>query len=912
MMYLIKQKRYLAKWWMALGVLMLGNADLSAYTIDWSTLNWSQGSLNNTATNVNGSEVDLTLKITGNTSDFNSGSPDYNSQYGIDYYVNFGSSSNSVTTTLSFSTPVKISFFRIIDVDYSTNNFDDRVIITGKDRYGNTVYPNNVVLGSDVQENAPGDYESTNVQHADTDTEAYVTVEFSDTAITEISYTYAEGDTAPNDPTSQGVYLADITFEPLDTDGDGVPDFKDLDSDNDGILDAVEYPGSGPQINGAFLSHDDGFYILDSATGTLRQIGVVDAATTYNGIAYNPDDGQLYGISREATSYTGTDGRTIDKNDIIIINRTDGTTRLAGDTNGSFDAWAADIENGVMYILESDGSKITTYDIESHTVTGTITLSSQLAGAWDIAVLNGVGYVAHVSDTSNGNGYLYQIDLATGDVTRRSLNYPGANSKQMGGMYFSSDSNGNIQLYAVNNGFGTFRIDDFDTASPSAVRTIDSGAIAKNDAATYKNGSVDPKDTDGDGIPDYLDLDSDNDGIPDNIEGQSTTGYVAPSGNDADGDGLDDAYDNNTSGTNNSVGVSAPDSDRDGSPDFVDTDSDNDGYTDCEEGISADQAPNCPRIGDVGSNGLMDGLESGGNDQGYGNVNNGITNPNPDNGSNDILNEYADSTNQEAGYREFMCGKATTTLTRRNWKLISIPCNTGSVAVETLFYNDLGPYGEPADGGQWVMYKQSGTDNYETNTSHDNTEKLKLSKTDTLEQGVGYWIIWDDGQGTAQTTLTVTIQNGLAPTTLSDARNDKGLDDLDFNKIYAYDNLPNNDMSVSGNYKKFIAGNPFIYAFKAKNLYFSHGAASGTYNPLGDSANDNYIDAILYKHDSSDLSDQTTANGGGYEPVDVSTPGFANGGIKAMEAFFMEIKEVNDGTNNSFAFPLVQRNGNGN
>lgn len=50
------------------------------------------------------------------------------------------------------------------------------------------------------------------------------------------------------------------------------------------------------------------------------------------------------------------------------------------------------------------------------------------------------------------------------------------------------------------------------------------------------NGSVD---TDGDGFPDSRDIDSDNDGIPDNIEAQSTAGYLAPSGNDVDGDGLD-------------------------------------------------------------------------------------------------------------------------------------------------------------------------------------------------------------------------------------------------------------------------------------------------------------------------------------------------------------------------------------
>lgn len=59
-------------------------------------------------------------------------------------------------------------------------------------------------------------------------------------------------------------------------------------------------------------------------------------------------------------------------------------------------------------------------------------------------------------------------------------------------------------------------------------------------------------DTDGDGIVDRLDTDSDNDGVLDNVEAQAAggfgvvpttlSGYVAPSGIDANGDGLDDAY----------------------------------------------------------------------------------------------------------------------------------------------------------------------------------------------------------------------------------------------------------------------------------------------------------------------------------------------------------------------------------
>jgi hypothetical protein len=61
-----------------------------------------------------------------------------------------------------------------------------------------------------------------------------------------------------------------------------------------------------------------------------------------------------------------------------------------------------------------------------------------------------------------------------------------------------------------------------------------------------KEGTGDP---DGDGVPNYLDVDSDNDGIPDKVE-------------------------------------TFLDTDEDGTPDFLDTDSDNDGIPDAEEGWS--------------------------------------------------------------------------------------------------------------------------------------------------------------------------------------------------------------------------------------------------------------------------------------------------------------------------------------
>ena len=88
--------------------------------------------------------------------------------------------------------------------------------------------------------------------------------------------------------------------------------------------------------------------------------------------------------------------------------------------------------------------------------------------------------------------------------------------------------------------------------------------------------------TDGDGKPDYLDIDSDNDGIPDNIEGQTTAGYKMPTLTDTDGDGLADVYDNivGFGGT----GIVPVDTDMDGLPDYRDLDSDADGAPDIVEG----------------------------------------------------------------------------------------------------------------------------------------------------------------------------------------------------------------------------------------------------------------------------------------------------------------------------------------
>ncbi len=99
--------------------------------------------------------------------------------------------------------------------------------------------------------------------------------------------------------------------------------------------------------------------------------------------------------------------------------------------------------------------------------------------------------------------------------------------------------------------------------------------------------------TDGTGDPDFLDIDSDDDGIPDNTEAFAGGGYIPPSGNDADMDGLDDAYDNDdgtSTGLDDGPGTAVlpTDTDMDGAPDFQDLDSDNDSINDIIEAGGTD------------------------------------------------------------------------------------------------------------------------------------------------------------------------------------------------------------------------------------------------------------------------------------------------------------------------------------
>jgi gliding motility-associated-like protein len=148
-----------------------------------------------------------------------------------------------------------------------------------------------------------------------------------------------------------------------------------------------------------------------------------------------------------------------------------------------------------------------------------------------------------------------------------------------------------------------------------------------------KGGNWKTTDSDGDGHLNWLDIDADNDGIVDNVEAQSTSGYIAPSGT-INIDGVDLAYDPAQGG----IKIILLDTDLtladpDGIPDFLDPDSDNDWVPDYIEGHDQDADGKPDRILS-GKDSDSDGL-----DEAYDIVVNGCNNGNST-GSNSPLQDF--------------------------------------------------------------------------------------------------------------------------------------------------------------------------------------------------------------------------------------------------------------------------------
>ncbi|WP_169711556.1 beta strand repeat-containing protein [Nonlabens spongiae] len=377
----------------------------------------------------------------------------------------------------------------------------------------------------------------------------------------------------------------------IDTDGDGVIDSADIDDDNDGILDDIEESCPTSDKAATFVTTVDAFWTLDGNT---------------NDVSGNGNNERALGGTTSPTYSTdvveGTNAANFDGTDDAIRYSQDGGFMEATYTNLSFSVWIKpDVLVGDRIIYEEGGG---TNGVTLWLDDDVLTYSARNGGVGsqtDIVhptVLTLDGNYHHVAATfDSGTMNLYLDGIPATTVTTTFNNIPGHGSDGGLGGPIGGGTSADVSGY-----FDGL----MDAARYSNSETWSGDEIASESELIC--------DADGDGIANRLDLDSDNDGIPDIIEAQTTLGYTAPSGSDADGDGLDDNYDQTPNGNSDgtgSIGLSPENTDGTDNPDYLDLDSDNDSVFDIVESGSGLTDGNSDGRTDsaVGDNGLDNTLE---------------------------------------------------------------------------------------------------------------------------------------------------------------------------------------------------------------------------------------------------------------------------------------------------------------
>lgn len=348
---------------------------------------------------------------------------------------------------------------------------------------------------------------------------------------------------------------------PLDTDGDGLPNYLDSDSDNDGIPDKEEL---------------ESIYLPDSLCWD-----------------HNGDDG---------TTFDARIGADIFSDVANVSPIVFGSGLQVPTSHFEFVLSAADTANHAQAILNEDYAELqfdllteATLDAVSHGL-APASWGATAAGDYQLAVeLSTDGF--QQSSLVYDDGYMPSPDDEYAYVYRPVLRELRAGERYTVRLYVFNEQNqfstedtitlDDVCLYLT---VVQRRVVDSDTDTLPDYLDLDSDNDGIDDAVEVGDDSTQPVDTDGDGIPDFRDLDSDGDGLADAVE----RGSAESGPRDTDSDGVPDYRDTDSDddGINDrlEVGVdfSNPiDSDGDGIPDYLVNpdllDSDNDGILDVRE-----------------------------------------------------------------------------------------------------------------------------------------------------------------------------------------------------------------------------------------------------------------------------------------------------------------------------------------
>jgi large repetitive protein len=467
--------------------------------------------------------------------------------------------------------------------------------------------------------------------------------------VREANGTDANGDgRADGAPNAAGVPASAVTpmrvgLNPPDTDGDMKPDFRDLDSDNDGINDVREIGGVDANNDGIA----DGVPNANGVPASVPATGITPRDTDGDG---RPDFRDLDSDNDGINDVVEAGNLDPDNNGIV------GSGQVPVDMDGDGIPDAADGsamfgDSGDMAPLDSDGDSVPNYrDLDSDNDT----VADVIEGGNGMSDTNGDGTISPTEspDTDN-DGIPNSVDNAAGvfgDAGNQPLPEQGGADTDMIPDYLDPDSDGDGLTDLVEAGRNPAILDMNGDGAVDSPADPDGDGIpnnAGNDTLPMVFGGASPpvtNDTDGDMIPDAVDLDDDNDGILDAAEGNGTVdtdGDMVPDSRDldSDNDGLLDiresgrttGVDANSDGrldgavgtdgipdsvqampNNGMVNYTIVDTDGDMKPDFRDLDSDNDGINDVREANGTDANGDGRADGAVNASGVPNSPPAGG------------------------------------------------------------------------------------------------------------------------------------------------------------------------------------------------------------------------------------------------------------------------------------------------------------